>query len=75
MVQENHIWITAREEKIPVISMLTEHIQNCINCFNGIGNIRIPSTYLGGKDKWLSIFNEELNRRAIERRRNVINNL
>ena len=46
-----------------VTDMETSHINNCINCFNGLGYSYIPSTYLGGIDKWLEIFNKELLRR------------
>lgn len=57
---ENHIWITARHKKIPVKSMSTIHIQNCINCLNGTGNMIIQEGYLGGKEKWIKIFTQEL---------------
>ncbi len=40
--------------------MTTEHIKNCIACWNGVGNKEIPSDYLGGRAKWLKIFNQEL---------------
>lgn len=56
----NHFWITAREEKIAVKSMTTTHIQNCIKCWLGVGNMEIPHDYLGGKEKWLKIFTQEL---------------
>lgn len=57
---ENNIWVTAYKRKIPVKNMSTTHIKNCINCFNGTGNSNIPNDYLGGKEKWLKIFNHEL---------------
>ena len=56
----NHIWITAYDEKIPVKEMTTEHIHNCIACWNGVGNLEIPHDYLGGRRKWLEIFDLEL---------------
>ena len=55
-----HIWVTARKEEIPVKTMSTSHINNCIACWEGRGNMRIPVNYLGGKEKWLTIFNQEL---------------
>lgn len=58
-----HIWITAKKVRIPVNKMGTGHIINCINCFKGIGNMTIPPNYLGGKEKWLKIFREELIKR------------
>lgn len=57
---EKHIWITAYDIEIPVKQMTTEHINNCIACWEGRGNMRIPDDYLGGKEKWLKIFNDEL---------------
>lgn len=60
---ENHVWITARRQSIPVRSMTTSHINNCIACLEGKGNMTIPEDYLGGKEKWLKIFNEELIKR------------
>lgn len=58
-----YFWVTAKRRIIPVKSMSTEHIQNCIACLEGRGNKIIPENYLGGKEKWLTIFNEELIRR------------
>lgn len=60
---QNHIWITAAKIEIPVRNMTSFHIQNCIRCFNGEGNMHIPNDYLGGKEKWLRIFQDELNSR------------
>ncbi len=57
---DNHIWITAYRQKRFVREMSTQHIINCIKCFNGEGNVRIPEGYLGGKEKWLKIFSDEL---------------
>lgn len=57
---EKHIWITVYDLKIPVKQMTTEHINNCIACWEGRGNMEIPIDYLGGKEKWLKIFNNEL---------------
>lgn len=59
-VLDKHIWITAEKIKIPVKNMTTNHIKNCINCLHGLGKSIIPDGYLGGKEKWLSIFNKEL---------------
>lgn len=61
---DNHIWITSQKIKLSVRSMSTKHIKNCINCWNGKGKLRIPSGYLGGKIKWLKIFEEELTKRV-----------
>ena len=60
---ENHVWITAKRERVFVRDMTTSHIRNCINCLNGTGNMRIPFGYLGGTEKWLKIFNNELQNR------------
>lgn len=60
---DSHVWITAKKEKLFVSSMSTSHIKNCINCWEGNGKMKIPSHYLGGKEKWLKIFNEELLKR------------
>lgn len=57
---ESPVWITAFGNRIPVKKMSTGHIIACINCWNGNGNMRIPNEYLGGKEKWFSIFNNEL---------------
>ena len=57
---ENNIWITAYGRKIPVKRMSTSHIKNCIKCWNSKGETIIPEDYLGGKKKWLKIFNQEL---------------
>ena len=60
---DNHVWVTARKKRIPVREMSTSHIKNCIRCLEGKGKLKIPATYLGGKEKWLEIFNEELTKR------------
>lgn len=60
---EKHIWITAYGIRIPVNKMTTIHIRKCINCLNGVGNMVIPDDYLGGREKWLKIFNAELLKR------------
>ena len=60
---EDHVWETAMGIEIPVRNMSTNHINNCINCFNGNGNMRIPNDYLGGKERWLGIFSRELTQR------------
>ena len=57
---EAHIWITGRAKMCPVRQMSTTHIRSCIKCWNGEGNLRIPKGYLGGKEKWLKIFEQEL---------------
>jgi len=62
-ILDRKVWITAQKVKIPVKEMKTKHINNCINCWNGKGILHIPSSYLGGKQKWLKIFQEELTNR------------
>jgi hypothetical protein len=57
---ENHVWITATKQKMLVREMKTSHIKNCIRCWDGKGKSCIPAGYLGGKAKWLEIFNKEL---------------
>lgn len=59
----NHIWITAYKTQIPVKQMSASHINNCIHCWNGKGKKKIPPHYLGGKEKWLKIFQQELDNR------------
>lgn len=60
---DHQVWITASRKQIAVNKMSTEHIQNCIRCWNGTGRMKIPSSYLGGKAKWLEIFHNELSKR------------
>lgn len=60
---DNHVWVTARKKRIPVREMSTKHIKNCIRCWEGRGKVTIPAHYLGGREKWLKIFNEELTKR------------
>lgn len=60
---KKHIWITVYNRRIPVNEMTTNHIKKCIACWNGVGNMIIPDGYLGGKEKWLKIFNSELLKR------------
>jgi len=59
----HHVWVTADRRQMAVASMATSHIQNCIKCWNGQGKKFIPPGYLGGKEKWLKIFNNELLKR------------
>lgn len=56
----NEVWVTAYRQQIPVREMSTSHINNCIKCILGKGKSIIPKDYLGGHDKWLKIFNNEL---------------
>lgn len=58
-----HIWVTAQRKQIPIQKMSTQHIQRCIKCWNGEGRMNIPEHYLGGKKKWLKVFQDELERR------------
>lgn len=60
---ENEVWRTADGRKIAVAQMTTGHINSCIKCWNGEGSMKIPPSYLGGKEKWLEIFERELLRR------------
>ncbi len=62
-ILDRKIWITAQKAKIPVREMTSKHIKNCINCWNGEGRLHIPIGYLGGKIKWLKIFEDELTKR------------
>jgi hypothetical protein len=57
---DGNVWITAGKIKLCVREMSSNHIQNCIKCWNGLGKMTIPSHYLGGKVKWLVIFKKEL---------------
>lgn len=60
---QKEYWVTAAGERLLPRDMETRHIQNCIRCLRGQGKMRIPEGYLGGKEKWLKIFEEELSRR------------
>lgn len=60
IVLETPVWVTARGKSIPVRSMTTRHINNCVACLEGRGNMTIPADYLGGTEKWLAIFRQEL---------------
>lgn len=62
---KRYVWVTARRKRIPVRKMTVDHINNCIACWEDRGLTRVPVGYLGGKKKWLRIFNEELCRRGI----------
>lgn len=62
---KHEIWITKERIQIKVKDMSTSHILNCIKCWNGKGFSVIPENYLGGKQKWLEIFNKELNSRKL----------
>ncbi len=57
------IWVTDCGRRIPLYRMTTHHILSTIECFNGNGAKFIPEDYLGGKEKWLKIFNDELIKR------------
>lgn len=59
----NHVWVTAMREQIPVHKMTNNHIRNTIKCLNGESKSFIPEGYLGGKEKWLTIFSNELVKR------------
>lgn len=61
--RKNYVWITAYHKRFYVRNMTTSHINNCIKCLEGRGNMTIPENYLGGKEKWLKIFNDELIKR------------
>ena len=58
-ILDRKVWITAQKIKIPVREMSIKHIRACINCWNGKGKSHIPPGYLGGKTKWLKIFEDE----------------
>lgn len=60
---DNYIWVTVRRQQMLVKEMKTRHINSCIKCWNGEGKTHIPSHYLGGKSKWLRIFETELKNR------------
>jgi len=62
-ILDRKVWITAQKVKIPVREMSIKHINNCIRCWNGKGRLHIPIGYLGGKTKWLKIFEDELTKR------------
>lgn len=57
---KKEVWTTAEGANIPVKQMSTKHIHATIKCWNGQGKLDIPAGYLGGKDKWLKIFEREL---------------
>lgn len=53
----NHRWRMVCGRRIIVKEMSTSHVMNCIRAFR---RGTIPPNYLGGKDKWLKIFEHEL---------------
>lgn len=62
----NRTWITAKRVRIPINEMQTSHIVNCIKCLKGksIRNTVIPQGWAGNtRDKWIKVFQEELDRR------------
>lgn len=69
---KEEVWITKERKQHRVKEMTTSHIQNCIKCWEGKGLSKIPKGYLGGKDKWLTIFNKELESRNLHKQ--VLNN-
>lgn len=60
---DKHIWITDDGREFPVDEMSIPHIVNTIKCLNGTGKKHIDEDYLGGKDKWIAIFKDELKKR------------
>lgn len=75
MTKVENIWITSDGEEKIVCEMTTEHIKSCIKCLNGEGNKYIRDGYLGGKEKWLNIFKEELSIRLADYREKQINSI
>ena len=66
-IEIDYVWITSYGLRIHVRSMSSEYMKHCINCLtSGVsegGTRTMSSDYLGGKDKWLKIFNRELLKR------------
>ena|SRR5687767_9392097 len=60
------VWVSSDGRCKHISEMTTEHIKNCIRCWNGEGVAKLPPDYLGGKEKWLKILFEELKRREHE---------
>lgn len=57
------VWTTAKGTKLPVKLMSSSHIGNCIKCLNSVGGSQISNGYLGGREKWMNIFMDELTSR------------
>ena len=63
----NHIdkvWITKTGEKIPITKMGWDHMNNCINCLEGMGKTMINHLSEKQKAEWIEAFKEELERRS-----------
>lgn len=60
------VWLTGTGIEIPVNDMEASHIRNAIRCLEGRGRLKIPTEWIrqmGGRDYWLKILNDELDRR------------
>lgn len=79
-----HIWTTQNGSKIKVKDMKTQHILNCIRCIeegriNFIINMgwaedndfQMYDEDTEQKEKWLSIFNKELERRKQDAKKRI----
>ena len=66
---DSKVWVDKYGNEIPVNTMKTSYIKNCIRAFES-GIIR--KTYYGGKDKWMKIFNEELADRIDKKIKNIL---
>ena len=58
-----NIWITDEGRQFNAKDMSIPHIVNIIKCWEGKGRKTIEEDYLGGKEKWITIFKEELKSR------------
>jgi hypothetical protein len=54
------IWVSSSGKAVCVKDMSSNHIFNAIRCWTGRGGATIPPHYLGGRDRWLKIFEDEL---------------
>lgn len=57
------LWVKADGTVVPVCCMTPSHIRNTIACLKGDGFSQIPDSYLGGKEKWIAVLEEELRQR------------
>lgn len=64
LAEENPMWITMRDQEIPLSEMSTGHILNTLRAWEGNGLSNIPSYYNGDYLKWKRLFHNELIKRG-----------
>ncbi len=67
--RHNTTWKTAKGRMMPIFWMTNNHINNCLNCLKGNGEMEIPDPYMGKtRTDWINIFECELSTRREENR-------